>query len=368
MRIFMILKTILATTMLAFSVSGDAMADDNEQTSSGFSYTLHTARPDVENLGQFPPAYENPTTEHVLQGPKHTLIWRDRVSERTVDKASFALGERHMGLYIPHWAEGKQASEPTGWQEFGYQLVYLDFNVKVERGEGERALAGGKAQHYVLTADYNRKRASEPGSSRYQIHTDLWILTDKPFSFVPFHKPGFYGDPRFGAAIVEELSELGMVVRSDARYSRVTIDKDGQETDSRNEGTWTTWIVDLKPAEVPVVSMPVGDEATLQVLQDEFRKQPDETCQNVIAGTTPQFIEQNLNSEQQHAVLKDLRQSCKRQAMKSYFRSMKNNPESVCGDILAGKVPDIAQKTFNQEEQQEFMQLTQSFCEKQAQN
>jgi len=314
------LKTCLVTIMLAFLVSGVALADDIEQISSGFSYTLHTARPAVEDLGQFPPAYENPTIEHILQGPKHTLIWRDRISDRTVENASFALGERHMGLYIPRWAEGKHASESTGWQEFGYKLVYLDFNVKVERGEGERELAGGMAQHYVLTADYNSKRDSEPGSSRYQIHADLWILADKPFSFAPFHTPGFYGDPRFGAAIVAELSELGMVVRSDARYSRVTIDRNGNETNSNNKGTWTTWIDNLKPAVVPVVDLPLGDEATLQVLQDEFRKQPDETCQTVIGGTTPGFIQQNLNSDQQAVVVKDLLQSCKRQAMKGSFK------------------------------------------------
>src|SRR5690554_1375264 len=117
MRVTMNLTTFLAASiMLMFSVSGIALAEGNEQTTSGFSYTLHTARPDVEDLGQFPPAYENPTTEYVLQGPEHTLIWRDRVSERTVDKASFALGERHMGLFIPRWEKGKQASESTGWQ------------------------------------------------------------------------------------------------------------------------------------------------------------------------------------------------------------------------------------------------------------
>lgn len=355
-----------STFLLAGSVPSMAENTETNQVTEGYSYTLHTASPDVEDLGQFPPAYDNPTTEHVLQGPEYTFIWRDRISERTVDKASFALGERHMGLFIPRWQKGKQPSESTGWQEFGYQLVYLDFNVKVERGEGERELAGGMAQHYVLTADYNSKRASEPGSSRYQIHTDLWILMDKPFSFAPFYKPGFYGDPRFGAAIVEELSELGMVVRSDARYSRVTIDKDGRETESRNEGTWTTWIDDLKPAEVPVLDMPVGDEATLQVLQDEFRKQPDETCQAVIAGSTPDFIAQNLNSDQQAAVVEDLLRSCKRQIMGSYFRNMKKNPGSVCGDILAGQLPDVAKQIFNQEEQSEFMQLTQSFCENQT--
>ena len=360
------LTTFLATTiMLMFSVSGIALAEGNGQTTSGFSYTLHTARPDVEDLGQFPPAYENPTTEHVLQGPEHTLIWRDRVSERTVDKASFALGERHMGLFIPRWEKGKQVSESTGWTEFGYPLVYLDFNVQVERGEGARALAGGQAEHYVLTADFNSKRETDPGSSRYQIHSDLWILKDKPFSFAPFHTPGLYGDPRFGAAIEAELSKLGMVVRSDARYSRVTIDRDGNETNSRSKGTWTTWITDLKPAEVPVIDMPVGDEATLQVLQDEFRKKPDEACQTVINGTTPDFIAENLNSAQQSAVLKDLGRSCKRQAMKGYFRTMKMNPASVCGDILAGKLPDIAKKTFNQKEQKEFMQLASSFCKKQ---
>lgn len=354
-----------STFLLAGSVPTMAENTETNQVTEGYSYTLHTANPDVEVLGQFPPAYDNPTTEHVLQGPEYTLIWRDRISERTVDKASFALGERHMGLFIPRWEKGKPVSESTGWTEFGYPLVYLDFNVQVERGEGARALAGGQAEHYVLTADFNSKRETDPGSSRYKIHSDLWILKDKPFSFAPFHTPGLYGDPRFGAAIEAELSKLGMVVRSDARYSRVTIDRDGNETNSRSKGTWTTWITDLKPAEVPVIDMPVGDEATLQVLQDEFRNKPDEACQTVINGTTPDFIAENLNSAQQSAVLEDLGRSCKRQAMKGYFRTLKKNPASVCGDILAGKLPDIAKKTFNQKEQKEFMQLASSFCKKQ---
>jgi|GEM_PF-1636585 len=360
------LTTFLATTMvLAFSFTGIALAEDNEQTANGYSYTLHTARPDVEDLGQFPPAYENPTTEHVLQGPEHTLIWRDRVSERTVDNASFALGERQMGLYIPYWPQDKPASDASGWEEYGDKITYGNFNVKVEPGEEKREIAGGMAQHYVLTADYTRQLERDPADVRHQLSADLWILTDKPFSFAPFHTAGAYEDPRFDAALVAELSKLGMVARSDTRHSSVVVDEDGQEIGSKHEGTWTTWIDDLKPAEVPVLDMPVGDEATLQVLQDEFRKQPDETCQTVIAGSTPDFIVQNLNSAQQTAVVEDLLRSCKRQIMGSYFRNMKKNPESVCGDILAGQLPDVAKQIFNQEEQKEFMQLTSSFCEKQ---
>ncbi|KAA3638133.1 MAG: hypothetical protein DWP95_13290 [Proteobacteria bacterium] len=351
--------------MLAFSVSAAALANDNAQTNSGFAYTLHTARPSVDELGQFPPAYENPTTEHVLQGPKHTLIWRDRVSERTVDNASFALGERHMGLYIPYWPQDKSASDASGWEEYGDKITYGNFNVKVEPGEEKREIAGGMAQHYVLTADYTRQLQRDPVDVRYQLSADLWILTDKPFSFAPFHTAGAYEDPRFDAALVAELSELGMVARCDTRHSSVVVDANGQEIGSKHEGTWTTWIVDLKTAEVPVLNMPVGDQKTLKVLQNEFRKQADDTCKAVMAGATPGFIQQNLNSEQQAAVVTDLLQSCKHQTMRAYFRNMKSNPQSVCGDILAGKLPEVAKQTFSEDEQKEFMQITQSFCEKQ---
>lgn len=362
------LKTFLATTVLAFSVSGTALADDYEQTTSGFSYTLHTARPDVKDLGQFPPAYENPTTEHVLQGAEHTFIWRDRIAKRTVDNASFALGERHMGLYIPHWPQDKLPSEASGWEEYGDQLSYSNFSVNVERIEGEREIAGGMAQHYVLTADYTRQLERDPVDVRHQLSADLWILTDKPFSFAPFHTAGAYSDPRFGAAVVAELSKLGMVVRSDARYSSVAADDNGEEIGNKHEGTWMTWIVGLKSAEAPVLNMPLGDLETLNLLQDAFRNQPDETCTAVLASETPNFIKQNLNSQQQAAVIKDLNHSCKSHAVRAFTRDMKKNPQSVCGDILQGKTPDTISQVLNEEEQKEFMQLAGSFCEKQSQN
>lgn len=361
----MTFKTLLSTTLLfAVCTTAFALPSQTEQTTPGYAYTLHTATPSVKDLGQFPPQYKKPTTEHVLQGPVHTLIWRDRVSQRTVENASFALGEQHMGLYIPHWLQGKSASDATGWDEFGDKLTYTSFNVKVEPGEGQRDIAGGTAQHYVLTADFTRQLERDPSAVRNQMQSDLWIVSDKPFSWAPFHTSGAYSDPRFAAAAIAKLEKLGMVVRSDARYWSVAVDAGGQEVGTKHEGTWTTWIADLEPAAVPVVNMPTGDRATLQALQDGFRKQPDATCNAVMAGETPSFIAQDLKSEQQAAVIKDLRKSCKRQAMRTFSRNMKKDPQSVCGDILAGKVPGVVSQALNQDEQKEFIRDAVSFCEK----
>ncbi len=363
----MTFKTFLSTTiLLAAAAQVQATLDQSQKINSGYAYTMHSTSPSEDELGQFPPAYQKPTIEHVLQGPKHTLIWRDRVSNRTQDNASLALGERRMGLFIPHWPQDKLPSEATGWTAYGDPLSYSHFSVKVERAEGEREVAGSMAQHYVLTADYTRQLGNDPASERYQMYTDLWVLTDKPFSFAPFHKAGAYSDPRFGAAVVAELSGLGMVVRSDARYSSTAIDENGAEIGSKREGTWTTWVEDLKSADVPGLNFPVGDHQTLHVLQSEFRKQAAATCTAVLAGETPDFIKQNLDNIQQTAVLKDLHNSCKSQVLRAFTRDMKKNPQSVCGDIIAGNSPESINQVLNADEKQDFMQSAVSFCEQQA--
>lgn len=361
----MTLKAILAATII-LSATAFALPSQSAETVKGYSYMLHTTRPEVEDLGQFPPRYEKSVLEYVMQGPKHSLIWSDRVSERNVDNASFALGERHMGLFIPHWPEDKSPLESSGWEEYGDRYNYSDFSVKVERAEGEREIAGAMAQHYVLSADYTRQLENDLSGQRYQMHADLWIWSDKPFSFAPFRRSGAYSDPRFGAALVARLSELGMVARSDARHTSVTIDEDGQESDYQQKGTWTTWISELEAADVPVVNMPKGERETLELLQSEFRKQAQDTCKGLIAGKTPDFIIDNLNPDQQAAVAEDLRTSCKRQATRVFTRNMQKNPQSVCGDILAKKVPEPINQLLSEEEQASFMQAAVAFCEKQS--
>lgn len=359
------LKALLsATAMLSVVATAFALPAGAAETTSGYAYTLYTSRPAADELGQFPPQYESPTVRHVLQGPEHTLVWRDGNSTRDVNDASFALGERRMGLYVPYWEPGKPASDTEGWDDYGHELTYSSFSVEVERAEGERELAGGVAEHYVLTADYTRHRGSDPASERMRMHSDLWILTDKPFSWAPFDSSGGYSDPRLGAAMVASLDRLGMVVRSDARHSRVAVDDDGNEVGTNHEGTWTTWIADLEPTEVPVVNMPVADHDTMEALQNGFREHQDEACTAVMAGSTPAFIKQILHADQQPPVVAELRRSCKRQVMQAFGRSLRANPQSACGDILAGKVPDVVSQALDVDEQEDFMAQSASFCEK----
>lgn len=355
-----------AAAMLSLAATAFALPAGAAETTSGYAYTLYTSRPAADELGQFPPQYEDPTVRHVMQGPEHTLIWRGSTSTRDVNNASLALGERRMGLYVPYWQPGKPASDTTGWDEYGDELTYSSFSVKVEQVEGEREFAGGVAQHYVLTADYTRHLGTDPASVRSRMHSDLWILTDKPFSWAPFDSSDGYADPRFGAAVAARLGELGMVVRSDARHSSVAVDDDGNEVGTNHEGTWTTWIADLEPAEVPVVNVPVADHDTMEALQDGFREHQDEACETVIAGSTPAFIKQILGAGQQPSVVADLRRSCKRHVMQAFGRSLRENPQSVCGDILAGKVPDVVSQALDADEQEDFMAQSASFCEKQA--
>lgn len=354
---------VSAAAMLSAAAAAFAPPAGAAETTSGYAYTLYTSRPAVDELGQFPPQYESLTVRHVLQGPEHTLIWRGDSSTRDVSEASFALGERRMGLYVPYWQPGKSASDTTGWSEYGHELTYSNFSVKVERAEGEREFSGGVAEHHVLTADYTRHRESDPSSERMRMHSDLWILTDKPFSWAPFDSSGGYSDPRLGAAMVARLGELGMVVRSDARHSSVAVDDDGNEVGTHHEGTWTTWIADLEPAEVPVVNMPVADHSTMEALQNGFREHQGEACTAVMAGSTPAFIEQILHADQQPPVVADLRRSCKRQVMQAFGRSLRENPQSACGDILAGKVPGVVSQALDVHEQKDFMAQSTSFCE-----
>lgn len=365
----MIFRTFLSTAaMLTASTIALALPALAAETTSGYAYTLHTTKPSANDLGQFPPKYKNPTARHVLQGPEHTLIWRGTASGRNVDDASFALGERRMGLYVPHWQPGKSAWETTGWNDYGHELTYSSFSVKVERAEGEREISGGVAQHYVLTADYTRHRGSDPSSERKRMHADLWILADKPFSWAPFHASGGYDDPRFGAALTARLDELGMVVRSDARYSSVAVDDGGNEVGTKHEDTWTTWIVGLEPAEVPVLNVPVADHDTIEALQDGFRKHQAEACEAVMAGATPDFIKRTLNAEQQPSVVTDLRRSCKHHVMQAFNRNLKENPQSVCSGILAGKTPDVVRQALDEDEQKKYMDHSTSFCETQAES
>lgn len=362
-KTFLSVAAVLAVPATSFTLPVQAA-----ETTSGYSYTLHAAKPSVEDLGQFPPQYEDPIARHVLQGPEHTLMWRNSASRGDTNSATFALGERHMGLYVPYWEPGKSASETTGWNDYGDELTYSSFSVNVERAEGEREIAGGMAQHYVLTADYTRHQGDDPASGRNRIHSDLWVLADKPFSFAPFHVSGAYEDPRLGAAVVAELGELGMVVRSDARYSSVAVDDGGNETGFKHEGTLTTWIADLEPAEVPVVNLPVADHNTMDALQDGFRQHQDEACKAAIAGSTPEFIKPILSADQQPAALKDLRESCKAHVMRPFTQALRDDPQSECEGILAGETPDVVSQVLDEDEQKNFMQGAVSFCEKHAES
>src|SRR5699024_6148518 len=106
-------RGLLAVSLFGFgaaalicSVSVAAAA----QTVDGYEYKIHSAVVEAEELGKFPPDYPDAITRHFRQGPRHTLMWGDLVEERTPDNASFARGERRLGLLIPHWPAERRAT------------------------------------------------------------------------------------------------------------------------------------------------------------------------------------------------------------------------------------------------------------------
>lgn len=366
-RTFLPVATAFAVFASALAVS--AAPAQAGKTVNGYSYQLHTSQHvQVDQLGNYPPdANRSPRVDRVLQAPEYTLMWRTAMRNKpTVDNASFALGKKSLGLFVPYWQAGRSASDETGWSDYGRTIYYSSFNVEVTRGKEDRNIAGGKAQHYVLTADFTESEGKRPTSQHITLHSNVWVLPDKPFSWAPYSRPAIYADPRLQVAVAERLGKLGMVVRSDTRHFRETVDQNGKPLDKPSRSsTWVAWVTDLKSAQVPVVDMPpVADRQTIDTLQDSFRKDASGTCKTILAGSTPAFIKDTLNAEQQPAVTANLRASCQRQIMRTMARQLKENAEPMCRQIMSGSTPAALNDGLSKAQQQEFLDYARPYCKK----
>ncbi|HLQ84976.1 MAG TPA: hypothetical protein VK110_02395 [Salinisphaeraceae bacterium] len=308
-------RGLLAVSLFGFgaaalicSVSVAAAA----QTVDGYEYKIHSAVVEAEELGKFPPDYPDAITRHFRQGPRHTLMWGDLVEERTPDNASFARGERRLGLLIPHWPAERRATQDTGWDSYGEPLVYNSFASSVERGDDDRTIAGHAARHYVFKADFSVRRENEAASIQQKIVSQLWIVPELPFSWAPYAVLGIYADPRLGAAILHQVGELGMVVRVDTGYEEKTILEDGSLAGTPRQRAHVGWVTDLQPTAVPQLDVPVADEATFERLSVALGDDREDICQMVADGEIPAAANKVLTAKQQPAVLQALREVCAR--------------------------------------------------------
>jgi len=281
----------------------------------GYSYQLHNATPPADAFDKDPSTYHNPATSWVEQGPHYTMSWGSK-DHHTVERASFAHGRMRMGLFATHWDLSRPSSNPDGWASYGRPLAYRTFNVDVRRADGgDRRIDGEMAKHYILTADFSYRY--KDGNSNYEhetIHANLWTLGDKPFSFIPFSTAGMYGDPRLDAAMSEKLSKLGLVVRVESTAHFQAISKDGKKLGDGHDGTFLTWLSDIKPAKVPDVHLPTVSYMTTTKLQHATWQDADGTCHTVINGGTPDFVKKILSGDQRAPFLKHLRAACVRRA------------------------------------------------------
>lgn len=363
----------LLSFVAAFAVSTSALAVSAapakaEETVNGYSYQLYgTTRVPADQLGTYPPDAESPRIDHVMQGPEYTLMWLNPGRNKpAVDSASFAQGDKEMGLFIPYWEAGRSASDTTGWSDSGGMTIhYSSFNVEVTRGKEDQDIAGGEAQHYILTADITERGEDNTADTHITLHSNVWVLSDKPFSWAPYSTPGIYADPRLQVAVAEQLGNLGMVVRSDTRYTRESIDDDGEVLGAPYSGTWVAWVTDLKSAQVPVLDMPpLADRQTFLTLQESFRKDTSGACKTILAGSTPAFIKDTLNAEQRKSVEADLYTSCQYRIVGWEIRDIRDNPKAMCKKIMNGWRPAVFEEGISEALQQKYLDFAHRHCKK----
>lgn len=303
-----------ASVLAGMSIIGCADAQDTGEV-EGHRYVMHALKPPAESFGADPSTFDRIVVRNVEQGPEFTLMWGEGVSERSIERASFARGEHRMGLFLPNWDFDRPASDETGWSSYGHPLAFDVFEVEVTRGDDDRTIMGRTASHYVLEAHVASTRAeyvTEDMSSwpHKQVSSDLWILEDEPFGFALFSVDRAYAGPRLSAAITEELEPLGMVVRAETVYSMWGEDEDGNRVGDPLDGTHLAWVTDLEPAMVADLDIPMGTGDQLDTLRNASRENPEQTCQTVMAGQTPGFVTEVLDEEAARVFTAHLAERC----------------------------------------------------------
>lgn len=379
---YRLLSSVATAAILSFStlVATAAIATENNQdtvvsgwdgeTTNGYAYQLHTTKHvEIDQLGNYPPdTKRTPRVDRVMQGPKYTMMWRGKAphDKQQVRSASFAQGDKKLGLFIPYWPAGSSASDTSGWSDIGgMPMHYSEFSLDVTRGKKDQQIAGEKAQHYILTAELTERGEDDTADTHIELHSNVWVLADKPFSFAPYSRPAIYADPRLQVAVAEQLGKLGMVVRTDTRYTRESIDDDGEVRGVPRSGTWVAWITDLKPAQAPVLNMPpLADRQTYLTLQKNFRQDVMGACKTILAGSKPAFIKDTLNADQRQSVQSYLHMSCQSRIVGWEVRDIRDNPKTMCKKIKSGWRPAVFDQGISEEMQQKYVDFANRYCNK----
>ena len=298
------------SALAALSLISGAGAQESGEV-QGYRYLIHSAKPAGDRFDAEPSSFERVTTRYVAQGPQFTAMWMS-ADEQTLDRASFARGERRMGLFVPYRDLDRPASNPAGWTDFGRPLEYQSFDVEVSRGDDDRTIADRSASHYMLEAEYNVRRAGSQDTpwSNKTVSSDVWIVEDLPFSAAPISGDRAYADPRLQAALAEHLGALGMIVRIETEYARHSVDEDGAVLGHPNEGTHLAWVTDLESAAIAALDIPMASEEQLDALRDASRENREQTCETVMAGQTPDFVSTQLDGEQARVFVEHLAARC----------------------------------------------------------
>jgi hypothetical protein len=281
---------------------------------TGLTYRLLEADVAAQSFEDVPPDYDGATVRHVEQGSEFTALWsmRDGAVDTDPAKATFARGERRMGLFVPFRDLDKPSAEAEGWQSFGRAVQYDVFDVEIARGDSDRTVAGEQARHYTVEAELVYRMGDNPNGTRHLLESDLWLIPGRPYSEAPFAVDRGYGDPRLAAAMAEGLGEVGLVARVHSRYSEQPVNEAGEPLDQPRPGTHMAWIADLSQGAIQDIAPPVVTPETFDALRQASRARPREDCATILAGGTPDFVRDGLASEAHAAFLAGLAPSCAR--------------------------------------------------------
>lgn len=293
----------LAVVMLPSSM---ALA---EGSTDGYRYVLHSASPGPGALNAAPATFDRVTQRWIAQRPGQSLMFRSGTGQDP-ERATLALGERRMGLMVPHWDLDKSPDDESGWTSYGKTIEYQVFDLEIERGEKDRPIAGQTASHYRLNAAIVSKDERAMVATRQTLNSDLWVHAGKPFGFAPFAIQGMYGDPRLSAALLERLGDLGMVVRVESRHSSQPLDEHGEPLRDPREDGHVAWVTDLRDAPVPVVDLPRVGPATFRELRRISREKAETICDTAETGGVPEVFRTRLDDRQLHAFMPAVREQC----------------------------------------------------------
>lgn len=302
------LTAAMTATITGLALAVPAQADDDAR---GYAYQLHQAKTSVEQLGQAVSQYE-PTggPRHVIQGPAVTLEWLARIpaAERAPENAIYPLYRKSMGLLVPHyWADGRPASQDSGWHSRDYAIYYDSFVTAFKRGDDDRRIDGHQAEHYIFTAQHVSWAEGDSRKEHSDVTYNLWVLPDFLFSWATLH--ALRPDKRVAVAMVEHLADLGLVARMDRKHTRFVTLPDDKKTPVQHFAN-VAWISDIKPATPPTIDLPIVEAESVNKLEASFRKDRGTFCKTVLGGDTPSAVTELLDAEAQDAFINALRPGC----------------------------------------------------------